>query len=242
MLIYFRGGFNNFSMNRIDCKYTTTETDSIPNNSHTELYVRDSLFIDYTIRQYINLEFDIFSYYKQWDIPLNKVSLYIDTIIYSPDSLKFISFLIQKQPDIEHNNTDYYFYSGSDMIAYRNSVNDLWNIYYFGEIRPSAYRYYQGVRKVFYDFYFGNGDFKDETRYYWDEKTKDRISIPFGYNLDNPLFWDSSIVWKRGSRINGYYSFQTKGNVTPKSIDPIIILPRIKYPEYILKSFSAHGR
>ena len=29
-------------------------------------------------------------------------------------------------------------------------------------------------------------------------KEDNRVEIPFGYNIDDPRFWDKSVVWKKG--------------------------------------------
>lgn len=217
-------------------------------DSPDKIYQRDSLYIATTIWQFMDKQVDIFDYYKQYKIPFNKVNIDIDTIIYSPDSLKLFSFVIERIPEYENNKPNKYFYSGSDMIGYRSSKKEPWNIWYFGEYRPTGWDNYNKVRNLFRWYYLGDGKFKNDYRGYWDgihyendtfPLQKARINIKFGYNIDDKHFWDSSIVWKKGNRIPGYYGFQTKGEVVPGYMDsPIRIIPRLDYPDSLLNLYK----
>ena len=217
-------------------------------------YYRDSLYIATTIWQFIDKKVDIFDYYKRYNILLSKVGVDVDTIIYSPDTLKLFSFVIIKVPDYENNKPDQFYYSGEDMIGYRLSKNKPWKIYYFGQIRPTGLKNYNQVRNIFRNYYLGNGKFKSSYDTYWDgihndtlgmarsitfpEETN-RINIKFGYNIDDSQFWNKSIVWKKGSRIPDYYSFETIGNVAPGYGDSLIkIIPHLNYPDSLLKMYK----
>ena len=222
--------------------------------SINKTYYRDSLYIAATIWQFIDKKVDIFDYYKQYDIPPNKIRVDVDTIIYSPDTLKLFSFVIVTVPDYENKNPNRLFYSGEDMIGYRLSKNETWKIYYFGQIRPTGLKDYNQVRDILRNYYLGNGKFKSSDDTYWDgihndtlgmarsitfPKEANRVNIKFGYNIDDIRFWDKSIVWKKGSRIPGYYSFETVGNVAPGYGDSLIkIIPHLDYPDSLLEMYK----
>lgn len=222
--------------------------------SPSETYKRDSLFLAFTVREFIDKQVDIFDFYKKYKIPQDEIGVDVDSIFYSPDSLKLFSFIIMSVPNYQHGKPTITYYDGEDMIGFRTSKKNPWTIYYFGQIRPSGIDNYNKVREIFRRYYLGGGKFKDDYASYWDGKRNDtlqmaraitfpnednRINIKFRYNIDDKYFWDSSIVWKKGSRIPGFYSFQTKGNVAPGyRDDPIIAIPSLNYPDSLLNLYK----
>ncbi len=223
-------------------------------SSSDKIYQRDSLYIATTIWQFMDKKVDIFDFYKQYKIPFDKVRVDVDSIFYSPDSLKLFAFTIASIPDYESKIPNKLYFDGMDMIGYRSSKKDIWNIWYFGQYRPSGYDNYNKVRNLFRWYYLGDGKFKNDEGTYWDgvhndtlgmarsitfPKENNRVSIKFGYNIDDKHFWDSSIVWKKGNRIPGYYGFQTKGDVVPGYMDsPIRIIPHLDYPDSLLNLYK----
>lgn len=211
-------------------------------------YRRDSMFVATTVWQFINKKVGVFDYYKQYEIPVTKLRIDVDSIIYSPDSLKLFAFVIERVPEIENNKPNEYFYGGNPLIGFRKSVHEPWKIYSFGQFTPTGFKNYNKVRDLFRGYFLGDGKFKNDSDYYWDGVHNDtlemnqgsnRVAIKFGYNIDDKRFWDSSIVWKKGSRIPGYYAFQTTGNVAPGYTDsPIRIIPSLKYPDSLLQLYK----
>ena len=222
--------------------------------SPNKIYQRDSLYIATTIWQFIDKKVGIFDFFKQYKIPLHEVRIDVDSIIYSHDSLKLFAFTIVSIPDYESKIANKLYFDGMDMIGYRSSKKDLWSIWHFGQYSPSGYDNYNKVRNLFRWYYLGDGKFKNDNGTYWDgihndtlgmarsitfPKENNRVNIKFGYNIDNEYFWNSSIVWKKGNRIPGYYGFQTKGDVVPGYIDsPIRIIPHLDYPDSLLQLYK----
>jgi hypothetical protein len=219
----------------------------------TPHYKRDSLYVAETIWQYIDKEVDIFDSYKSHKIDISLVKVYVDSVFYSPDSLKLFAFVIIKVPDNESVELDDFYYSGSDMIGYRDSTNSPWQVYYFGHYRPAGYDTYKKVSNLFRWYYLKDGKFKSSIDVYWDGRRNDtlgmareitfpkqnnRVSIKFGYNIDDPLFWSKSIIWKKGNRIPGYYSFETNGSTVPGSNNPIKNIPKLDYPDSLLNLYK----
>ena len=211
-------------------------------------YRRDSIFIVATIWQFIQKEVSPFHYYRTFDVPLDKITVEVDSIFYSPDSLKLFSFVIITDPDVQHDNLQKYVFSGNSIIGFRLKKNSPWTLYDFDQYSIAGLENYNDVRNSFRNYYLGNGDFKDDGAYYWDGIHPDtlnmslgaynRISINFGYNIDDDNFWDKSIVWKKGSRIPGYYSFQTTGNVVLGDSNAIVIIPQLTYRDSLLNLYK----
>jgi hypothetical protein len=205
-----------------------------PNSS----YQRDSMFIVATVWEFIKKQVSPYHYYTVFNVPFNKITIDVDSIMYSPDSLKLFAFVIITDPDVQHGKYDKYVFSGNSIVGYRLSKKTPWTIYDFDQYSVAGFKKYNSVRNLFRHYYFGNGDFRNDAEYIWDSTTQDRVSVKFGYNLDQLKFWDSSLVWKKGARIPGFYNFQTKGNVTPQDEDPIIHLPKLNYPDSLLDMYK----
>lgn len=227
------GNCSHFFSPKFESDTTAPKRFKSPNDD----YRRDSLFIVLTAKQYVDKGIYPFDLFKQKNIPEEMVHFEVDSIIYSPDKLKFFAFLIECAPE---SNTIYsekpeYYYSEYTIIGYRKKTNEIWKIY--SDYYRSVLNTYNDNRATFRNYYFANGKFKYDSDYYWDSSEQDRVSIPFKYNLDDVKFWDSSIVWKKGSRILGYYGFETTGNVKPGDENAIKVIPHLEYPDSLLKLY-----
>ena len=136
-------------MNACGGKTKEVVSDPIRYPSRSDIYKRDSLFISATIFQFIENEIDIFDYFKQYKIPISKISWDVDTLIYSPDSLKIFAFVIKKIPNYENQSPDDYFNDGDDLIGFRYTKEEPWMIYYFGQCRPTGFKDYNKIRNIF---------------------------------------------------------------------------------------------
>jgi len=227
-----------YSCNSIDeDSEDTISKEPIHFKSPNATYHRDSLFIATTVRQFMDKEVDIFDFYKQYHIPLDRVQVNVDSILYSPDSLKLFSFVIMIVPDYENDKPDSIYYNGYDLIGYRDSKKDIWAIWYFGQYCPSGWDNYNKVRNLFRNYYIYHDRFKNGSNYYWSSKKQDYVSIPFGYNIDDKHFWDSSVVWQKEMPIPGYYPFQVKDQSKPEDKDAVKVIPHLDYPDSLLKLY-----
>src|SRR5690349_716680 len=88
---------------------------------------KDSLSFLQVIQECINKEFDYFDNFKYFKIPLRKVTFWIDDIYYSPDSLKMIAAVINREPNNEdmksQNKDSSYYYDGFAFIGYRKTID-----------------------------------------------------------------------------------------------------------------------
>lgn len=222
--------------------------------SPNPVYQRDSFYIAHTVMEFMKKGVDIFDFHNQFNIPLDKVVIHVDSIFYSPDSLKLFAFVIIKDYESNSKIPDAYYYTGEGFVGFREKAKQPWSIWLFNQYTPAGFKSYDKVRSYLRKYYLGSGRFKFDYATYWDGIHNDtlgmarrltvpnqdnRVNIKFGYNLDDPLFWDSSIVWKKGSRIPGYYAFQTIGNVAPGFVDsPIKKMPILDYPDSLLKLYK----
>lgn len=217
-------------------KFVSDTSAPIQYPSPNQDYKRDSLFISLTVLQYSLANFYPFHQYRNSTLFPKNSNFMIDTILYSPDRLKFVAFLIEHWPVHSDQNRIDCVYTGTTLFGFRSRINEIWKIYAYGAL--PALETYNDNRLFFHNYYLGNGKFKTDGEYYWDSTTSKLIPIDNGYNIDDPRFWNKSIVWKIGSRVPGYYAFQTKGNVSPESDDPIVILPKLQYPDSLLQLFK----
>lgn len=206
--------------------------------SPNAVYQRDSLFIVLTIKQFLDEGVYPFDLFQEKNIPTEMVHFEVDSIIYSPDKLKFFAFLIEHAPESNtvSSNRPVYYFSELTLIGYRNSINEIWKIYC--DYTSSVFETYNDNRNFFRRYYFGEGNFKFDSEYYWDSSLKERVLITFKYNLDDTRFWDSSIVWKKGSRVPGYYGFETNGNVKPNDENAIKEMPDLKNSDSLLRLYK----
>src|SRR5690348_7015043 len=81
--------------------------------SPSSSYQRDSIFIAATVWEFIKKQVSPFDYYIKFDVPFNKIIIDVDSIMYSPDSLKLFAFVIITDPDVQHEKYDKYVFSGN---------------------------------------------------------------------------------------------------------------------------------
>ena len=192
-----------------------------------KMYDRDSFYLAYTIYQFQTLNIVGYGYYFQ--------RADIDTIVYSPDTLKLVAFVIDSFMDYtEKEQTPVY--DGHTMLGYRLKTTDPWIIYPFERyIIFAGYRNYNMIRDKLREAYFQN--LKDYALYFWNCQQKKFEDYSFKYNLTDPKFWDSCIIWKKDISIPGYYQFQLTGNGDPEMPRNIIKIPEIHYPDSLLKLY-----
>lgn len=204
-------------------------------NSPDSLYTKDSLFIVNTVWLFIKKQVSPFHFYTTFNIPLSKVKVEVDTIIYSPNQLKLFSFNIISYWDSKENKS---ISSGDGFIGYRNNRKERWRLFHFDQFGTGGFHKYNSIRKLFREYYLGDGEFKNDLHNYWISEIKNYKSIPFKYNLDNKLFWDSSIVWQKGIPIPGYYSFEVDDQAKPGEENIIKKLPQLTDADSLINNHT----
>lgn len=241
----------------------STQLNTSQNYSLSRIQYKDSLYVMFTIRHWMSLNFDVYHDYSQdgYGIKKEDIKYKILKAFYSPDSLKlfcWVSIRVPNTPDCKRPQG--YSYSSSDVIGFRYSLKEPWKLYPLElekavcfdsetEIVDQLSKYYfeqmkdhsEYVNKKFLDKNFGG-----KVRYDLEKKMIDLgygansplILKDYGYNLQDKDFWNKSLIWQKGARIPGLYDFQTKGNVTPDDKDVELIPPKVIYPEAILKMYK----
>lgn len=182
-------------------------------------YHRDSLYLDYTVNQFIEHKYRGYDFY---DSANSKV--YIDTILYSPDKLKLFSLLIIEKRKIEQGKP----FHGMAVIAYREDTSDIWKVYPVTKYGVS-WSDFQGARNVLRRCYFEEikGD-------------NDNQGNEFKHNLGDSNFW-SDLYFKKGYDIDSLYYFQTELNKETSTLkrkkDGIIPYLEIDYPQEIIELY-----
>jgi hypothetical protein len=222
---------------------------------------RDSLFLTHTMWEYYKLQYDTYSFFKQFKIPKEYIEINVDSIFYSPDNLKLVSFIVCSYPlHISISDSRYYSdegkkylskefnFSAEAFVGIRESKNQPWEIYRIQEVAFAGCLDYQCARKSIREF-FQNGyknievmvpneipDTLYRTQLEMSRNTTFRLES-MKYNLGEDGFWsEDCTLWKKGLRAKDKYLFQTDTH-QPIS-DQIVILPEIEYPDSLLKMFT----
>lgn len=232
LLVFCLIGFNSCQQSKPEPLVYSSTMYAAPN----DLYRRDSMFIAKTVWEFIDKEVYVYDFVKKYHLPLERITINVDTIFYSADTLKMLALVIKKMPDLEEGDSNSYYYSGIDLKGFRTSTKEPWHIYPPYLCAPTAMPGYGMVRQALRYYFLKK--FKSSQTYIWDSVQHDLVSVSYGYNIDEKDFWDSSVLWKKGALTPGYYIFQNKGNVMPDNPDPVWILPHLDYPDSLLKLYQ----
>jgi len=197
----------------------------IRSSAPNKMYARDSFYLAYTIDQFSKLDVVGYGYnFQRADI---------DTIIYSPDTLKLFAFVIDSFMDYTRKQCVPE-YGGHAILAYRLRMNDPWIVYPVTVNVFVGYKNYNMVKERLRKAYFR--DLRGYVYIYWNSEKKNFIEYTF-YNVTDSLFWDNCILWKKDVSISGYYQFQLTGNGDPEMPNQILNIPQIHYPDSLLQLF-----
>lgn len=141
-------------------------------------------------------------------------------------------------------------YSMSALIGIRNNINAPWSLYPFNKKQATCYDTKEKVINVLGQYYFEqmkthswyvrktylDENYGGEVRHDLEKKRfrgggGSMILKNFGYNLQDKGFWEKSLIWQKGSAVEGYYLFQLRGT------EPIET-PEIDYPKEILDMYD----
>ena len=224
----------------VDSKELDQSNESMSKTIKGATHRRDSAYLEHTVRQFINSDYEDFHYVYRYGKDKERVNIYISNIFYGPDTLKFLSFVILEIPvsvkvnkrSLEDPNKKYY-YNGHPIVGIRDSVNDSWDVYCLSIYRPMNYSKYEKVRSMLTNFFF--------------EEFKFKKGHGFTCNLDEPCFWtDENSLWRKGDIVPGYYNFQHTTNKyyyeREKDENDLshFLVPKldIEYPDSILNRFK----
>lgn len=226
------------------------KAENMPNVVCEQTRHRDETFIEYTVRAWMDNDYEDYHYLYQDYKKKNrdKVKISVDAIYYSPDSLKLFSFIIIEQPI--HLSSDEYIrkntqfdpsYSGHVVVGVRDSAKLPWLLYNFSQYRVFDHSSPETIQLFLRNQFFVN--FKYQKLDCFDEYGKWGL-YPFKYNLDEPEFWTGPVFDKARYNGVGYY-FQIYDFRSPEWIDAeldgvreIINALEIDYPKILLDQFK----
>lgn len=217
----------------------TGDTEHESDHDDVSLNNRDSLFVAITMREQIRQKVTQVSNHSL-NAAADSIDITVDTILYSPDSLKIVALVVVFVPKAGEggpaiNPDENAYYSSIAMIGYRSVSTEPWILYPYGKYE-AYYSTYLDVAKRIRRYYFTQ--LADDGEYGVDD-SGEFVAEKFGFNLGDPEFWSRSLIWRKGARIPGRYNFETRGNVKPGYTDPLIVLPEIVYPDSLLLQFGA---
>ncbi len=167
------------------CSINSTQRIKSENNISDKEYQRDCIFIEYTIYKFIENK------YKNFDYTIYQgAKAHIDTILYSPDKLKLFSIIIIEEKDTLVRQP----FNGQAIIAYRDSLSDIWKIYPISNYSVS-WKSYKGASRLIRRCYF-----------------VDLIGNKFKYTPVEDKFWDD-LFFMKGYDVDSLYYFQTEINI-----------------------------
>lgn len=196
-----------------------------------ELYARDSTYIALTHKQRLKSN------------PSNNNSgiitkdLYVDVILYSPDTLKVFSASIERKilssEAFEELDEDVPRYTGRGLAGYREHTSDPWKLFYLPLISTTTNSYEEtrlSLRAYFLD------QIKDHHLGIIDDEGNSK-TVPMRYSVADPEFWNGPL-FTRGNRIQGRYLFETRGSGTMVGHPYQEISPfKAEYPDLLIEQF-----
>jgi len=228
------------------------------NNCHCENYIdsvyktsqykKDSVFIDYTVKQWIDSSFGAwFGDYQKTHMTRGYSKIHVGPIFYSTDLLKLRAFIYIEYKfgyfdTLEYKYTDKKsnFFDSYTLNGYRYALNKPWKLFEAEEYVLFGSRSLKAAEAT-YEGNLLNEDYLNERDFIGVYNESDRLNTlfePVKYLPCDPKFWVESPIWKKGNRVPGYYSFETNMNATPFSIEPLRPICKITYPDSILNLYK----
>lgn len=145
----------------------------IKSNYDSVTYKKDSVEIESILRKMLSKHMNPFQPLKQFD---SNTKIYLDSIIYSPDRLRMVAFVITKNSTdklLKRENNALFFYKANYLFCSRNSKFSPITVYDYTGFNLAYYYDYDDIKKRLNEYCFfemaGQG----------------------GYNLDDIRFWQS---------------------------------------------------
>jgi hypothetical protein len=144
-----------------------------------EQYYQDSINIYYVLESMMIKHIDPFTlagYYGDSTI------LYVDSILYSPDQLKFVILLITRHLHKKSDNAggSYYTFNGNCFFAKRDLIGSSIKVFQYSTFNMSDYDTYRNIKAALIEYSF----LRRATSQPWNETHPT-------YNFDDVRFWNS---------------------------------------------------
>ncbi len=208
-----------------------------------DYYTADSLLIVYTIMEM--REKGGFLLSNPFDEGLlDQFTTFVDTIFYSPDTLKLISLIVERAPcnigagyPFQERKENCFYFNGFAFIGYRESPKTQWNLYVHDQCRASSFGDYKTVINLLREYFLDNILICRGVSV--PDRKGNYVYRTYNYNIDEFGFWDS-IVWQKGVRDPGLYLFQFKFQSKEYMKGDTTAIPYfpISYPDSLIKHYS----
>jgi hypothetical protein len=221
---------------------------------------RDSLFILYTVKEWAQQNWNVWTdYSKMYEMSNDQVDYFIGNTFYSPDKQKVFIWLGKKMPNAP-TNTKYsdnpeanklcpngaeIVYSMTSIIGMREDVNQTWKLYPFNVQQAYCYPSKEETINFMVNYYFKEMKSHQMYRMIQSGIRKGHLELEtYGYNLQDRNFWTDCWLFQKDT-VGSYnlYPFQIEkynyvsDMCTQKCAKPYET-PIINYPEEILKLYS----
>jgi hypothetical protein len=234
LLLHILSCNRNIYMNKPNFDYNSRPTTS------------DERLIKYTIKEFMSLGYGRYQVYMidYSNRERQQVNIIVDRIFYSPDSLKFIGWIVLEEPaeinvaqmkrlglKTEKNGRKFE-YVGNSIIGLRAAKNDIWTIYQYDLKSVIGFDNVEQTRNVFNNYFFLNLA-KGQFMGYQKNGTWGLVDLK--YNIDDLGFWEGPIF--DTSIYKGHYIFEIEEFCEPYYLygkpRRLVNRPDIEYPDEI---------
>jgi len=206
----------------------------------SESYKRDSAAIAYAATERVQNSYRQFPDFD--DSTRRKIRALVDTVLYSPDSLKLFSIVFERIPETDATARLPRYFNGRLVIGYRPRPDTCWVLY--SETRPLSpinFGERKRLSEVMRASYFGE-NFKSVKGAVFEKG--EIVSAPFGYSPTDSLFWTRGLYWRKGAHVEGLYYFQTVCDPRPGNMTNALRKRPIGsvYPDSIREMYKSCGQ
>ncbi len=154
------------------------------------IYTKDSLYLIQLVKGLISYNIRPFRPENQFD---SLTQIEIDTILYSPDTLKMTAFIVTKNANGKNPYMERppgFHYNADFVLGFRASTDSLWRIIPTSILSMNYYKNKEKMLKRYHEYFF----------------REVKATPKFEYNLDDIRFWHSSI-WEMELKAKSDYYY-----------------------------------
>lgn len=140
-------------------------------------YIADKNQICLVIKKMVNAKINPFDI-KEYD---KNTRIFVDTIIYSPDKTRLITFIITKNNTeklLKKENNENYYYNANYLFCVKNNTTNVIGVFDYSSFNLVNFYSYKEIKEALYDYCFYR---------LFGESTQENIH----YNIDDSRFWQS---------------------------------------------------
>lgn len=227
LLLLSLAGFSAFAQQsgqggRSDTIKTPRVYSSVSGAKPKNAFSRDSLFVRLVVDEFMKIDTHGYEGYMNRGVASSIRQIYVDTLLYSPDSLKLFAIIVIKTKNnhSDEARTNDWYYHGNSVVGIRGQPGEPWALYPYDRITARSFSGYRKASLFMRNSYLRDFKYDGEVNKGPDGKN---VFMKYLYNVGEARFWSESIVWKKDLRIRGYYNFQLKGFYPEKYLDQALV-------------------